>query len=137
MTSYCGRASVIGIVARCMAGLALLALWSCNGGRLRGEARPETSVEALTVEAARAALVSLIEASPADGPVRQTAASVRSEPARTLPDGRIAIGPWECDLVKRTFTFAIVSPPLFFSQQGVFKKTSAGWEAVVTETTQT
>ena len=92
----------------------------------------------LTVEAARAALVAMIEsAPPAYDPVPYTLEAVKTQAPREGPGGRVFIGPWECDLVHRTFVFANIRPPFYFAQVGQFVRTEEGkWKAIVTETTR-
>ncbi len=121
-----------------LAGAGLLIALACNGTDTmthETDRHSDFGQRILTVEAVRDALVSLIQASPETSPIRATLDAVKSQAPQAISGGRVSIGPWECDLARRRFMFAVINPPVFFSQTGDFVKTSSGkWKAVVTNT---
>lgn len=114
------------MVLLCLASMALPA----GAYNRRTDSRSDTSrshgteekMNELTTDAARAALLLMIQAAPDDSPVRHTVDAVRSHPPRSLSDGGVAIGPWECDLTRHTFVFAIANPPVFFQQTAISRR---------------
>jgi hypothetical protein len=99
------------------------------------DTRPATE---LTAASAKAALLEFIQAMPAEDPARKTLRAVKENEPRQLDEQRVAIGPWECMLTQRRFSFLIARtqpPTIFFLEEGEFVQTTSGvWKAVRTRT---
>jgi len=110
----------------------------------RSDSTPEGAIDSrnegdsFSVENARNAILDMIDSPSVEYLLKCSRDVTKEGPVTRKDDDRVAIGPWEIDLGKRTFTCTIVNPPqLFFQQEGHFVQNKAGeWKALVDKTTR-
>ena len=115
------------------------------GNRGGGDICREEEGGALTPEAARAALIEMVESSCGkDEPITYALPQLKTEKAEKAGkyeggNGNvIKFGSWVVDLEQRTFVLFMVNELMFLDYCGEFRPTeSGGWEAEVTEIRET
>jgi len=115
------------------------------GSRESGDICRDGEGRALTLEAARAALIEMVESSCGkDEPITYALPQLKTEKAEKAGkyeggNGNvIKFGSWIVDLEQRTFVLFMVNELMFLDYCGEFRPTeSGGWEAEVTEIRET
>ena len=86
----------------------------------------------LSVDDARAALVSLVGSLAPNSFAATTLDALKKSKPRILEGGSVAIGPWECDMSKKRFTLIFASGDMFHAYGGRFEKDNKGrWRAIL------
>jgi hypothetical protein len=89
----------------------------------------QASPPTLSPEAARRALLDLVEHSQRDDLAR-TLPDLEQAAPRDLGNGQLAIGDWTCDLINRRFVLTISAEPPAKEYSGAFKLRADEWTAV-------